>query len=542
MYKFWVLQKLAFRAALASLGNFSSKDKQESRKALLNVAGGAILVIIIAGAVVFVALQIANVGLRVVIPSIAIGISASLGLITAFFRAGGTLFSIKDWDFLSSLPVSKKTVVVSRLTNIYLSALGLGLIVGLPGLAIYYWYSPISFLSILYGILICVLTPIIPVAIGTFLSLIFTWIGSHFRRINVATGIVTLIALATFTIFYYVVLRGTMQNGLDSVQIGAIAKLFQPVNWAVNAIITENFGDFASFGLATIVLAIVVVELTNLGFYKINIRFQQKKTVGNYNFNEKSIKSSSQFSALVKKEFRMLINTPSIIGNSLFGVIMCFLIAGSFVILKINGMDAPTLFMSFVFGLSDEELAFSELSIPGFFFGDWHMQLMIVWMLCMFTMNQISACTVSLEGQSRWIPASLPITTKTYLLSKLAPSMIVYGTGFLVSSILLASSLQLGIVGTLLAILAPLSISFISTSIGFFLDVKKPNFIWKATTEVTKGGRAVGSASFSVIIVVVVGMTLTIMFGEIIAIMLPLVLFILGFILMWITFNRKTIF
>ena len=68
--------------------------------------------------------------------------------------------------------------------------------------------------------------------------------------------------------------------------------------------------------------------------------------------------------------------------------------------------------------------------------------------------------------------------------------------------------------------------------------MKRPNYAWKTSTEVTKKGMAVGFASASVIIVVIADMISIVLFGEMVALLIPTLLFICGTTLLSLSFKR----
>lgn len=514
-----------FLAPLRSAKSGSSEEAKKQRNSALGVVVSILFLMSIVG---YVANIIAGFGLVVFVPSIVVGISALACVVTSFFKSGGILFSIKDWDLLMSLPVSKRVIVCAKLASLYVSALGIGLLLAIPGLGVYYSSVGITGPNLLFGIIVMLLVPVIPVAIGAFFSLIITWIGSHFRRINVATGVITLLGLLLATAVYYVFVRQTTQFGISMEQINAIADVFKPATWAVGAIVSEQASDLVSFASVTIVLGIVVVELVNFGFYPINIRFQQKLTKGDFKFNKASVSKASALKSLTKKEFQTLINTPSIIGNSLFGVIVALLISGTLLVLSLGGINGASLVMGFIMPSIDDSTVMSGVNIPGVYFGEWSMYIFLIWLVSVATANQAAACAMSLEGSNVWIMRTIPVDKKTIYLSKLMPSIIVYGSSYFVSACLFSFALKLDLIGTLSIFLILLSSSFFSTAVGFYMDCRKPNFSWKSSADVTKRGASVMWATYPLVGICFAAILVNIFFGEAIAMLLPVIMIAIG--------------
>ena len=99
------------------------------------------------------------------------------------------LFAPKDYDFISSLPLSNFEIVISRLISQYIYEFFFVLIVFLPAVCMYtYLISPPLYFWILI-IPTILLLPCIPTFIGGLVAVVITVITSRFRHKNLGTVI-----------------------------------------------------------------------------------------------------------------------------------------------------------------------------------------------------------------------------------------------------------------------------------------------------------------------------------------------------------------
>ena len=118
--------------------------------------------------------------------------AALLMLVSGMLRGGTAVFAPRDYDFMMSLPVSQKTVVISRLFPLYLYDFFFALIIFVPSCAVYAYMNATSLAFWLLLIPSIVLLPIIPMVVGCFLGVLIAYISSRMKHKNVATIIISM--------------------------------------------------------------------------------------------------------------------------------------------------------------------------------------------------------------------------------------------------------------------------------------------------------------------------------------------------------------
>ena len=98
-------------------------------------------------------------------------ISALVCLVFSFYSAGGLLYGNKDFDLLSSLPIKKHTIVLSKLAFSYILDFLFGLLFVVPAFIAYAQYGGvITAEKIIRTALMLIFMPIVPTAISIVLS------------------------------------------------------------------------------------------------------------------------------------------------------------------------------------------------------------------------------------------------------------------------------------------------------------------------------------------------------------------------------------
>jgi hypothetical protein len=111
--------------------------------------------------------------------------------------------------------------------------------------------------------------------------------------------------------------------------------------------------------------------------------------------------------------------------------------------------------------------------------------------VCMLTsMNTISACSVSLEGDSLWVVRSLPVSAWNVLKAKLHLHILVTGAPILICGFLVGVGVGLGVLEILLTIaMATVGVLFFG-AFGLTVNLKFPNLKWTNETVAVKQGVA----------------------------------------------------
>lgn len=112
-----------------------------------------------------------------------------------------------------------------------------------------------------------------------------------------------------------------------------------------------------------------------------------------------------------------------------------------------------------------------------------------------------TACSVSIEGKTAWLPSSLPVKAETALGSKVVANMLMTVVAAIVSMVALFTSGQLDVVQSVDVLVVMIGLGLMMSCVGLSIDASNPNYGWATPNEVVKRGRGAFICSFAGIIV-----------------------------------------
>ena len=397
----------------------------------------------------------------------------SVLLILAIMRASATEKS-KDNDFLLSMPIKKRSIVLSKLINKYLFDFFFVALLFVPYLVIYQIRCVFDIGILLRGLVLTFVLPLFSIGISHILDYIFTVVFGKLRFAKF------LKSMATTILFVIIMILLIMTTSSYGSMIGVVdledyfaKKLVS--NLLLKFMFTPNVLTIV------IVLAISLVPFI-VGFVLYLLTLG--KTTETYKSKSKNLKfkaSKSPYSMLLKKEFSRYITTPAYLINTIIGVII-MLVLGIFVaisgvdgIAKMLGFKLPATLLACILSLI---LCFASATI------------------------YISAPSISLEGKCIWFLKSQPILPRTLISAKASLHIMLVLPAIVTTSVLSAIALQFSILEFLIVLLLPSVHMLIMCYMGLLINLWVPNFDWDNETMVVKQG-------MSTTITMILGMLLT---------------------------------
>ena len=378
-------------------------------------------------------------------------------LIFSFDSTSGNIYSAKDYDLLSAMPIKKHTIVLSKLIFMYIADFILAIIV--LAVAVFVQFDMIKVMAsieLLRLFLMTLALPIYPMLVSVCLGVIVSYISSKFRR---KALVQSLIYAFLFIAIYVISLIGSDLN--DS--LGAIKNMYFIYPWVEKGVTSFSFvALFMGVGVALLALLIVGVSYT---YDKLNTLLKSVKRAKNYKFRK--TKSGTQFKALIKKEFRQLFSTPIYAMNTLLGTV--FAIAGA-IILTIMAFDV---------GVAQLKIMFAMILQPIFAFS--------------FMISPTTAVSLNVEGSCFYLMRTSPISNKRIFGTKLFVNFVVAVIpalicGIIFSTALLSSAPALVIIFTILN--APLY-AILGGNLGLMFNLLFPYMKWDNITKAVKQGVSV---------------------------------------------------
>ncbi len=495
------MRPLALLLKVQFLGLFGiNKRLHEDGRKTKQVLGIICLIAAFIGAAVIaymacVAQSMLSLGLGAYIPLLGVTLSAIATIISTFTKASGTLFSLKDYDLVMSLPVPVSTVVLSRLIPLYGLSVLFGIMALAPMMVVYSLSTPLPAPTIPFTVLIMLLAPIIPMAVAVLLAALIALVSARFRHANLLMSCLALVALVGLVAAS--VAFSSTPDSLDGIGAQAFSSLegiYPPGTWAAQAITTGSLAAFLGFvGLSIGIGFIAVVVLTKL-FASVNQRLVSSSPKASA---PKAVaqKPRTPFRALLAKEGRLLTATPIYFLNACMG----------FALTLVAGIAAAALTAS---GTAPMDAIPEEMRPLIMLFLPWPFAFMLS--ICSTT-----TASVSLEGKAHWLMLTAPVPDKVVLGSKLAFDLLIAIPTALVSSTLVAVAFSLDALSAGALVLCTTSAALLSATMGLALDMRHPSFDWTSPYEPVKRGIPVMVTVLGGTVFTILGFVGTALFGQV---------------------------
>lgn len=450
------------------------------------------------------ALMLAAMGLGDAIPAFAVLMGALAGVIFTFLKANGTLFGLADFDLVMSLPVSRRTVVASRVAALYGSTVVLGLMLSLPLWAVYLLLVNHSIWTVFCALIGIALAPAVPTAVATVLAFGVAAGAARFRHANIAYIVISLVAFAALMVAIYGFSFTANMNGPEASQqqlegglaalSGILASAWPPAGWMAAACATGSPVALAAFIAVSLAVPALLLEVMQRNYLSLNAALkvgQRGRALTGHEVRARARSASSPFKALVIKEYRTLLGIPSYAFNCLFGYLLMLIIA---VALAVVGLEA-------LLGSG----AINGVQLDSATYRTWEgaiaNALPWVFVFCAIA-SPSAACSLSIEGKTRWISASAPLPQRTLLGAKLAANALPVAIALAISAVILLVSGQVQLAGAAQILITGFGVFYLAVNIGLSIDARQPNFSWVSPNEVVK-------RSTSINVTVIGGMVLT---------------------------------
>ncbi len=456
-----MLKQLLKKQFLETASFFFISNKNGKRRSPLVIVAFIALIVYALATVSFLIWEISQMlcaplvqgGLAWVYFAFFIVIATSLGCISTVFYAKSRLFEAKDNDFLLSLPIRPWIIIFSRMTSLYLFTFSLQALILLPAFVHYFTVVAISFAPVVFQLILLFVLPLGTMAICSLLGWLIAIVTSRVR----AKNLFSILFFVAFMVGYFLLINKMNEYLLYIVangeKVAGVMKKYLFPFWQAGLGATgEPLGAFTTCLLFGGAFAIVYFLLSKTFYLLVTVRRGEKKK----KYTEKTVKNRSAGYALFSREFLRFFKNPLIVLNSALGSV--FLLILPFILLF-----KPDLY---------QQIAQVE-ELKGI------ITLILCTIVCgISAFNTVTASSVSLEGETIWLVRSLPVSTKSVFLAKIALHVTITALPALFCVILLSVLCKLGVGLCLLSILTIISFVFLCAQCGLALNLKFPNMHW----------------------------------------------------------------
>ena len=388
------------------------------------------------------------------------------------------LFGATDYDFLNSLPLKPRAIILSKLAYVYIIGLAGALLCFIPATTVYMIIAKSGAITLLNTLLFIPFIPLLPLTVGLIVGTAFHILMSKVKRKSLVG---TILALAFLAVYFYFMLGTGFSDmedeelALTLTQLPAFIKIFAFMAKGI----TGSYLNILITDLSLLVIAFLYVVTVSKYYNKVNGLICARRTGKGADLTKQ--KGSSLTGTLVKRELKLYFSNSTIVINSIIGPLMAIVFP---IILLINGGG--------VFDLGDMEVTPGDMEflnivkqvalpyIPFFFIG-----------ISVFT-----AFSVSLEGKTLWFIKSLPISAKNWLTAKVITCLIFTLPSGVISVILFGIAFSSTWYDVLIAIAIIATYSIVGALLGLAVNLKYHNFEWSNPAEVVKRGASATICTF----------------------------------------------
>lgn len=386
-------------------------------------------------------------------------IGTALGAFGSIFNTYAGLYQAKDNAFLLSMPIPVTKLLTVRLSGVYVMGLFYQLLVMIPVLIRYILVAGPGFWKILSAILTIFLQSVFVLILSAVLGFAVAKIGSATKRKSLVTVVITLAFLVGYY-FIYGMAAQYLQKIISHPQEAGerFHNRFSPL-YHMGMAATGNPVSLLLVTIVTVGLFCIVYAVL-AGSYKKIVTSEKGEAKVQYREQQVTVRSSAQ--ALLAKEFRRFLASPTYMLNCGLGVIL-MIVAGVALLIK---ADTVLNMMEAMFSGNKDVISLAAAAVIGVF----------------ASMNDITAPSVSLEGKQIWMVQSFPVSAFSVLKAKIKLHLLLTFPPAAVLTVcievVLRPELQFAI---LIPVVVALFIVLMAL-IGLFLNLKFPNLKW--TNEV----------------------------------------------------------
>ncbi|MGB4660591.1 MAG: hypothetical protein WBI07_15560, partial [Mobilitalea sp.] len=335
MNKCWLLLKVQLLGVFNINRIIHTSDKKEKRRMINMGAMMLFVVIIMVGYSTGMAIVCAHFGMADVLPPFILMVCASCTLVITFLKSNGVLFGFCDYDLVMSLPVKNSTVIISRLLSVYAMNFLISSVIMLPSIIVYGTTYSVSLSVWCMLILSLFLASLLPMIIYMLVGVMITDISLRFRYKNLLTIILSTAAILALAVGSFALPQAeAVFTELVTSAVQTIYRIYPVTKLYTSALTNNDWGSFGQFTLISIGASVLFVILLSVFYAKINSALFAVRSKGNYRLG--TLKTSTPFKSLYKKELRRLISSPIYVMNTCIGVVLLIVVAVAFLFFDID--------------------------------------------------------------------------------------------------------------------------------------------------------------------------------------------------------------
>ena len=441
---------------------FSKDPKKKNRLVTVAVA----MLILFAMLILYVGLltiAFIEMNLTALIPTY---LGVAIALVTfmfTVFRAGPALFSRKQFELLSVLPVKPAAIVISRFLTEYALDLAISVFSASTVLAVCAYnltLSPWFYVSMIVGSLIL---PLLPMTAAMIVGTVIYALTASMKRKNLMQMIFSFVFLALYFVFINSMNDMSEEALLDLAQkIRSLENVYLPVRWFADGV-HGNIGAYLLFFAVSAVVFMCFALCVGKYYRVLCTRLASNTAKGNYVMKKQ--KGSSALKACFFRERKRYFSSSVYFMNTGVGYIM-----------------SVALVAMVAFG--DGKALLTQLP------SDFTAKLVPFCVAVIANMMPITSSSISMEGNCFWLTQTLPVRMRDIANAKILMSLIFAVPCMLISSGILVLVIRPSVLDMFWVLFVSLLYALLDSILGLFINLKHPMLNWDLEAQAVKQGKS----------------------------------------------------
>ncbi len=413
---------------------------------------------------------------------------ASLALVliitTSALRIKGTIYGNKDYNLLKTLPIKNKSIIAFKFFDIYIAEVKFSLAFLLPALGILIYYDAYDIDTIIGGISLALLLPILPILFFALVGLLLSLVFDRMRFSSIITAVLMLALITGIYLLIYLPSNDVEKSNTYLKLYDAIKHIDPLLLISYKGIDGSILYSLLFIGINALILIASIILLATT-YDKVNMAIASRTSK---NSGQIMYKSSNTFKGLFNIQMRRIVSSYNILINLLMGPLMAVLCM-------------VIMYFSFRNGAENSG------GDPGIISGVVS-TIFLTYPVLLLGLTPYSAFSISLEGEAFWMLKVLPIRTSDILKSKIIPSLIFALPGAIIAPIVGGFIYDVSYVEIIFSASLYILYTILFAYLGLLFNLQKANIHYKNETEAIKKGsstlRCLGIGFIAVIAIMVI--------------------------------------
>lgn len=389
---------------------------------------------------------------------------------TAMLSSYSILFSGKDREILTPLPIRKQYIFLTAYITMYCSSILSALLFILPGIIVYQVKMGFSLIFLLKALIGAVAFPALPLALAFLLMSGVLAVTSGFRHKELFS---TIFGVLFIVVFFYLnsnqeLMGRFVESGVG--YVSAAGKILVNGYLLREALLSGGGAGWFSLLLCIAAAAVLVFLIYLYGGAVYDKILQRMSHVARARESKKrSYKKGAPAAAFYRKEIKTILRSPVYTLNCLINIVL-----------------APV--AAFLLGSKSSamEQVLAGLHIQpeqtDFFF----LMMMLVMGLALMALNYTPSTSISREGKCLWIPEIVPVPLKSQVKGRLAAAVLFYVLSGALFVVIFGILLKIRIFYMIYGLLIVFAGSLPYACAGLAVDLAHPKLIWDKEAEAVK--------------------------------------------------------